>query len=108
MSLPVILVAFGFADGDDQPQVEAAEKQLEIDGILAGGVDANIDLGLRMLLAQVPKPILESLVPLTFLHDGKGWGGALEIGPEERNPMAVAGRVDADTDAVERQVADHD
>ena len=108
VSLPIILVAFGLADGDDKGQIKAAEEQLEIGGILAGCVDPDTDLGLRMLLVQLAQALLQGPVALALFHDGEGWSGALEIGPEEGNAMAVTGCVDADTDAVEIQGADHD
>ena len=72
VGLLIILVAFGFADGEGHGQVEAAEELLEIGGILAGGVDADVEMGLRMLLAQLAEAFLQGLVALAVLHDGEG------------------------------------
>ena len=53
VGLLIVLVAFGFADGEGHGQVEAAEELFEIGGILAGGVDADVEVGLGMLLVQL-------------------------------------------------------
>ena len=47
VGLPIILVAFGFADGEGHRQIEAAEELLEIDGILASGIDADVKMSLE-------------------------------------------------------------
>jgi hypothetical protein len=53
VSFLVVLVAFGLADGHGQGQVEAAEEVFEIGGVLPGGVDADVEVGLRMLLVEL-------------------------------------------------------
>ena len=53
VGLLVILVAFGLADGQGQGQGQAAEEVFEIGGILAGGVDADVEVRLGMLLVQL-------------------------------------------------------
>jgi hypothetical protein len=45
----VILVTFGFADGQGDGQSQAPEEMVEIGGILAGGVETHMEVGLRML-----------------------------------------------------------
>ena len=101
VGLLIILVALGFADGEGHGQVEAAEELLEIDGVLAGGVDADVEVGLGMLCVQLLQAILQGLIAGAVLHDGQRLGGRLTIGPEEGDAMTVAGGVDADADAVE-------
>src|SRR5438067_80916 len=41
MRLLIILVALGLADREGHGQAEAAEEQFEVDGVLAGGIDAD-------------------------------------------------------------------
>ena len=77
MGLLIILVAFGFADGEGHGQVEAAEELLEIGGILAGGVDADVEMSVWMLLVQFAEAIFQGLVALAVLHDGEWRGGGL-------------------------------
>ena len=101
VGLLVVLVAFGLADGDGQRQGEAAEEVFEIGGVLAGGIDADVEVGLGMLLVQLFEALLEGLIAGVVLEDGEGLGGGLAIGAEEGDTMAVACGVDADADAVE-------
>ena len=42
VGLLIVLVPLGLADGDGHRQVEAAEELLEVGGILAGGIDADV------------------------------------------------------------------
>src|SRR5258708_30922335 len=49
VGLLIILVALGFADGESHGQVEAAEELFEIDGILAGSIDAHVKGSMRMV-----------------------------------------------------------
>ena len=49
VGLLIILVALGLADGDGHGQAEAAEELFEIDGVLASGIDADVEVGMRML-----------------------------------------------------------
>ena len=49
--LLIILVALGLADGQGHGQVEAAEELFEVDGVLAGGIDADVEVSLGMLFA---------------------------------------------------------
>jgi hypothetical protein len=48
--LAIILVALGLADGDDSGQVEAAKELLQVERVLAGGIDANVELNAGILL----------------------------------------------------------
>jgi hypothetical protein len=97
----VVFVAFGLADGHRQGQVEAAEEMFEIGGVLPGGVDADVEVGLRMLLVQLHQAVVQSLVAGSILENGEGLGRRLAIGPEETNAMTVACGVNADANAVE-------
>ena len=49
MGLLVVLVALGLADRDGHRQLEAAEKHFEIHGVLAGGIDAHVEMSIRVL-----------------------------------------------------------
>ena len=49
MGLLVILIALGLADGDGHGQIEAAKEQFEVDGVLAGGIDAHVEMRSRLL-----------------------------------------------------------
>jgi hypothetical protein len=97
----IILVAFGFADGDGHGQVEAAEKLLEISGVLSGGVDADVKLSRGMLQMQLAEAILQSLVAFAVFQDGKWRGCGAAIGSEEGDAMAVTSGVDTDTNTFE-------
>ncbi len=103
----VILVALGLADGDGHGPVEVAEELLEIVGVLAGGVDADMEVDQRILSAQLLEAVAQGQVAGAVLGDGERLGGGLEIGPEERDAVAVSGGVDADADAVEGRGGRH-
>jgi hypothetical protein len=107
VSFPIVFVALGFSDRESHGQVEAADELLEIDGILASGVDANVKVSLGMLPMQFAEAIFQGLVALAVLHDSQGCRGGRAIGSEERNAMAVTGSVDPDTDAIEQQRSGH-
>ena len=107
VGLLIVLVALGLADGDGHGQVEAAEEVLEVGGVLAGGVDADVEMGIGMLFMQLIEAFLQGLVAGAVLHDGQGLGGRLAIGPEEGDAVAVACGVDADADAVEGRGGGH-
>ena len=107
VGLLVVLVAFGLADGDGHGQVEAAEEVFEIDGVLTGGVDADVEMSLGMLFMQLIEAFLQGLIAGTVLHHGEGLGGRLAIGSEEGDAMTVACGVDADADAVEGRGGRH-
>ena len=107
VGLLIVLVAFGLADGNGHGQAEAAEELFEIGGVLAGGIDADVEMGLGMLFMQLVEAILQGLVAGAVFHHGEGLGGGLAIGPEEGDAMAVASGVDADADAVEGRSGGH-
>ena len=73
--LPIILVALGLADGDGHGPVEAAEELLEIGGVLAGGVDADVEVDLGMPAAQLLQAFPQGLVAGAVLGDGERLGG---------------------------------
>ena len=50
VSLLIIFVAFGFADGNRGGQIQAAQKAFEIGGILPGRINAHVKMRLGMLL----------------------------------------------------------
>ena len=49
VGLLIILVALGLADREGHGQVQAAEKQLEVDGILAGSIDAHVKVSMWII-----------------------------------------------------------
>ena len=73
----------------------------EIGGVLAGGVDADVEVGLGMLLVQLFEAFLQGLIAGAVFEDGDGLGGGLAIGAQEGDAMAVACGVDADADTVQ-------
>src|SRR5262245_15694470 len=104
---PIVLVALGLADGEGDGAVEAAEELLEVGGVLAGSVDADVEVGPRMAAAQLIEAIAQGLVAGAILGDGERLGGRTEIGPEEAGTVAVAGGVDPGADAVEARRGGH-
>jgi hypothetical protein len=98
----VVLVAFGFADGEGQRQGQAAEEVLEVGGVLPGGIEADVEVRLRVLLVELFQALPQSLIAGVVFEDGEGLGSRLAVGTEEGDAMAVTGGVDADADAVER------
>ena len=106
--LLIILVALGLADGEGHGPVEAAEELLEVGGVLAGGVDADVEVDLRMLCGAIAsRRSSQGLVAGAVLDDGERLGGRSAIGPEEGDAVAVAGGVDPDADAVEARRGGH-
>ena len=57
VGLLIILVALGFADGEGHGQVEAAEELLEIDGVLAGGIDADVEVSIEDVVHAIASGI---------------------------------------------------
>ena len=100
MGLLIVFVAFGLADGQGHGQAEAAEESLEVSGILAGGVDADVEMGLGVLAMEIFQAGLEGVVAGAVFLDGKGFGRGEAIGAEEGDAMAVACGIDADADTV--------
>jgi hypothetical protein len=99
VSLLIILVALGLADGQGHGQVEAAEELLEVDSVLASGIDAHVEVSLGMPFAQLFQAFLQCLIASTVLHDGERLGGRLVIGREEGDTMTVPCGIDPDADA---------
>src|SRR5262245_35118345 len=99
MCLLIVLVAFGLAYGDGHRQRQRAEKAFEIGSILTGGIDADVEVGLGMLLVQPFQALAEVLIALLILQDGQRLGGRLPVGAQKRDAVAVARGVDADADA---------
>ena len=79
----------------------------EIGGILAGGVDANQEVSIRVLLVQQFQSFVQALIASSILRYGEGLGGRSAIGPKERDAMAVASGVDSDADAIETRCIGH-
>jgi hypothetical protein len=103
----IVLVALGFAHRHGHGQLEAAEKLFEIDGVLSGGIDADVEVSLGMLLVQLIESVLQGLIAGPVLGDGQGLGGLLTIRSEERDTMTIAGGIDTDADAVEGRGGGH-
>ena len=81
--LPIVLVALGLADGDGHGDVEAAEELLEIGGVLSGGVDADVEVDLGVLLAQLVQSDRAGPGSRRGLGDGERLGGRPEVGPRK-------------------------
>jgi hypothetical protein len=107
VGLLIILVAFGLADGQGHGQVEAAQEVLEIDSILPGGVDTDVEVSLWMLAMQLLQTFLQGLIAGSILQDGEWLGCREAIRPQERDAMTVACGVNADANAVERRGRGH-
>jgi transposase len=60
MGLLVILVAFGFADGNSHGPRQATHKAFEIAGVLAGSVDTDMEVCVGMLLVELFKALSPS------------------------------------------------
>ena len=80
---------------------------LEIDGVLASGIDADVEVGLGMFLLQLLQAFLEGLIAGAVLHHGQRLGGRLTVGPEEGDTVTVACGVNTDADAVEGRGGGH-
>ena len=107
VGLLVVLVAFGFADRQGHGQGQATQELFQVAGVLAGGIDADVEVRLRMLLVQMLQALLKSLIAGLVFQDGEGLGGGLTIGPEEPDAMAVACGVNADADTVQDSGVGH-
>ncbi len=107
MGLLIILVPLRLADGQGHGQLKAAKEVFEIGGVLAGGVDANVEVRLRMLCVQLFEALLQRCIAGSAFKNGDGLGGRLAIGAQEGNTMAVAGGVDADADTVQMRSRRH-
>jgi hypothetical protein len=96
----IVLVAFGLTDGQSDGQGKAAEEVFEIGRVRTGGIDADVEVRLRMLVVQLLEAFLQSRIAGPAFEHGERLGGRLAIGAQERRAMAVACGVDADADTV--------
>jgi hypothetical protein len=101
VGLLVVLVALGLADGQRHGQGQAAEEVFQVGGVLAGGVDADVEVGLGVLPAQLLQALLQGLVAGPAFQDGHRLGGRLAVGAQERDAVAVAGGIATDVDTVQ-------
>lgn len=108
VGLLIVPIAFGLADGDGAGQGEAAQEGFDIGRVLTGGVDADVEVGLGMLVMELFEPFLQGAIAGPVFQDGERLSGRLVIGSTERNPMAVACGVDANTDALQGSSSSHD
>ena len=69
VSLLIVEVAFGFADRKGHGERQTAQKAFQIVGILSGGIDADVKMGVRMLLVELLQTLAQSLVTDVGLHD---------------------------------------
>jgi hypothetical protein len=107
MRLLIVLVAFGLADGQGHRQVEPTQEGFEVGGVLAGSVDADVEVGLRVLLLQALQAFVQGLVAGAVFQDGEGLGSGLAVRAQEGNAVTVACGVDADADTVEDLCGGH-
>ena len=70
MGMVVILVAFGFADGDEQRQIEGSQEVFEIGGVLPSGIDADVEFRVRMFLPKAPQLLFQALITDAGLRHG--------------------------------------
>ena len=77
--LPIILVALG-SPTERVMGCESAEELLEIGGVLAGGVDADVEVDLRMLLANCSRAFPQGLIAGAILGDRERLGGGRRSG----------------------------
>jgi len=106
-SLETIASGSESAIGVSHRQIEAAEELLEIDGVLASGIDTDVEVGLGMFFLQLLQAFLEGLIAGAVLHHGERFGGRLMVGPEEGDTVTVACGIDTDADAVEGRGSGH-
>ena len=101
VSLLIILVAFGFADRQGDGQFETAEKAFEIGGVLPRRVDANVKVGLGMLLPKEFEAFLKGTIAELAFENGERLGGGSPIGSQKGNTMSISCGIDPDADAFE-------
>ncbi len=97
--LAVLAIAGRFADRDGRGIRQPAQERFEVGGVLAGGVDADVEVGLGVPLGHLLKSLLQLLVALGGLGKIKGLAGRLQVGVQEGDVVGVACGVEADADA---------
>jgi hypothetical protein len=107
VGLLIVPIALGLADGDRHGPIEAAEELFEIDGVLAGGIDTDVEVGLGMSVMQLLQAFLQGLIAGTVLLHSERLSGRSSVGPEEGDPMTVARGIDTDANAVEHTDGAH-
>ena len=90
MDTSIILVAFGFADGNRLVNIECVQEALQVCGILTCRVDANMEMNFVMLLCQLFKSLLQLTVSLMRLAEPKRLDGELTVLPEEGDMVSIA------------------
>src|SRR5262245_38172096 len=100
----VVLVALRVAAGQGQGQrrAQAVEEVQEVVGVLAGGVEADDEQARAMAAGDLLEPLAELAVAGGRLGERELRGGRLEVVAQEGGVVAVARRVDADTEAARR------
>jgi hypothetical protein len=73
----------------------------EIGCVLTGGIDADVEVRLGVLLVEGLEAFVQRLIAGPVFQDGEGFGSGRAIGSQEGDPMTVACGVDADAKAVE-------
>src|SRR5271166_5866827 len=110
-SFAIALVAGRLANGDGGGERQAAQEGLQVGGVLAGGIDADVEVHGPSALLQDLELLQQLVVTLARLGNLAGRTGGLEILAQEGNVMTIARGVktDAKGDALRsRQCCRHD
>lgn len=98
----VVLITGRLANGDGFRKRELAQKGLEVGGILAGRVEADMEMHIGEALVNVVKEAADVVIACLGLDElGRGADG-VEPAIEKRNVMAITSGVKADTDGHDR------
>ena len=97
-----MLITGRLANGDGFRKRELAQKGLEVGGILAGRVEADMEMHIGEALVNVVKEAADVVIACLGLDElGRATDG-VEPAIEKRNVMAITSGVKADTDGHDR------
>jgi hypothetical protein len=96
--LALALVTGRLANGDGRGERQSAQKGLQVGGVLASGIDADVEVYGANALLQTLELVQQLVITLTGFGNFAGWTGGLEILAQEGNVMTIAGGVKADAD----------
>jgi hypothetical protein len=94
----VVLITNGLAEGDGLGEGEVVEKGLEVGGVLAGDVEADVEMGGGEALLHGEEKLEEALVAGVGFGELGGRAEVLEAAIEEGDVVAEACGIDADAD----------
>ena len=92
----VVLITRRLAERDGLGKGQLAQKGLEVGGILAGGIEADVEVRGGEALLDAAEELVEALVADVGFRELGGGANGLEVVVEEGDVVAIACGIEAD------------